>query len=104
MLSVVTCGNGSMIAVLGSSMSNMSLASIDFQPRIDEPSKPTPASKVSSSSSAIGIQKCCQVPRKSQNLMSTSCTFLLLQSAKTSLGVISLLQWCEDICLALRFD
>ena len=72
MLSVVTMGNGSMNAVAGSRSSSMSLDSIDFQPRMDDPSKPTPASKVSSSNSAMGMQKCCHVPRKSQNLMSTS--------------------------------
>src|SRR5579859_119501 len=88
MLSVVTWGNGSMIAVAGSKISNMSLDSMDFHPRMDEPSKPRPASKTSSSNSEIGAQKCCQVPRKSQNLTSTSCTFLLLHNARTSLGVI----------------
>src|SRR5580704_19028506 len=91
MLSVVTCGNGSRMAVDGSSTSSMSLDSIDFHPRMDEPSKPRPASKTSSSSSEIGAQKCCQVPRKSQNLTSTSCTFLLLHSARTSFGVITVL-------------
>ena len=72
MLIVVMMGKGSMNAVAGSRISSMSLDSIDFQPRMDDPSKPTPASKVSSSNSAMGMHQCCQVPRKSQNLISTS--------------------------------
>src|SRR5205814_619877 len=88
MLNVATCGNGSIIAVFGSSISNMSLASMDFQPRMDEPSNPNPASNTSSSNSAIGVQKCCQVPRKSQNFTSTSWTFFALHKANTSFGVM----------------
>src|ERR1041385_4637089 len=62
---VGTAQNGSMNAVLGSGIASMSDASIDFQPRIDEPSKPNPSSKTSSVSSAMGQLKCCQVPNVS---------------------------------------
>src|SRR5215216_5469060 len=69
--SVGTAQNGSMKAVAGSGMASMSEASIDFQPRMDEPSKPNPSSKTSSVNSPIGQLKCCQVPKVSANLTST---------------------------------
>src|SRR5262245_2136170 len=59
--SVGTAQNGSIKAVLGSGMASMSEASMDFQPRMDEPSKPNPSLKDSSVNSAIGQLKCCQV-------------------------------------------
>src|SRR5437764_15425785 len=62
---------GSMKAVAGSGMASMSEASIDFQPRMDEPSKPKPSSKTSSVNSPIGQEKCCQVPKVSTNFTST---------------------------------
>src|SRR4051812_48785486 len=67
---VGTAQKGSMKAVFGSGMANMSDASIDFHPRIDEPSKPKPSSKTSSVSSLVGTEKCCQVPKVSTNLTS----------------------------------
>src|SRR3954471_18778906 len=70
-LSVGTAQNGSMKAVAGSGMASMSDASMDFQPRMEEPSKPKPSTKTSSVNSAIGQEKCCQVPKVSTNLTST---------------------------------
>src|SRR5690349_8371176 len=70
-LSVGTEQNGSIKAVLGSGMASMSLASMLFQPRMLEPSKPKPSAKTSSVSSAIGQLKCCQVPKVSTNFTST---------------------------------
>src|SRR6185369_4325712 len=64
--------NGSMTAVDGSGTTSMSEALIGCQPRIDEPSNPSPDSKTSSSSSLMGVVKCCHVPRKSRNLKSTA--------------------------------
>src|SRR5512141_3386897 len=69
--SVGSAMNGSMTAVDGSGITSMSEALIACQPRIDEPSKPRPASKTSSVSSYSGIEKCCQMPTKSMNLRST---------------------------------
>ena len=54
---------GSMKAVSGSGMASMSLASMLFQPRMLEPSKPRPSVKISSVSSRIGQVKCCHVPK-----------------------------------------
>ena len=65
-LSVVISGKGSMNAVWLSGMTSMSDASIPAQPRIDEASKPSPSSKVSSLNSPTGIVKCCQLPWISQ--------------------------------------
>src|SRR5689334_24943542 len=70
-LRVGTAQNGSINAVEGSGMASMSDASIDFHPRIDEPSKPKPSSKTSSVNSPIGQEKCCQVPKVSTNFTST---------------------------------
>src|SRR5688500_8164139 len=70
-LKVGTWQKGSMKAVAGSGMASMSLASMLFQPRIEEPSKPRPSSKTSSPISPIGQLKCCQVPKVSTNLTST---------------------------------
>src|SRR5437899_5280816 len=70
-LNVGTAQNGSMNALEGSGMASMSEASIDFQPRMEEPSKPNPSSKTSSVSSPMGQLKCCHVPKVSTNLTST---------------------------------
>src|SRR5689334_21065671 len=83
---------GSMAAVAGSGTASMSDALIGCQPRIDEPSSPEPSSKSSSLSSLVGIVKCCQVPSRSQNFMSTASTLLSLANLSTSLGV----------CVAMR--
>ena len=71
-VSVGSLVKGSSTAVSGSGTTSMSLDSIDCQPRMEEPSKPSPSSNGASSlNSEIGAVKCCQVPIKSMNLMST---------------------------------
>src|SRR5258705_6511853 len=69
--SVGTAQKGSIKAVTGSGMASMSLASMDFQPRMEEPSKPNPSTNTSSVSSPTGTLKCCQVPKVSTNFTST---------------------------------
>src|SRR3954447_7589460 len=85
--SVGTAQKGSINAVAGSGMASMSEASIDFQPRMEEPSKPKPSSKTSSVSSAIGTLKCCQVPKVSTNLASAIFAPCLRALSMTDLGV-----------------
>src|SRR6185369_1952513 len=80
--------NGSMTAVDGSGTTSMSEALIGCQPRIDEPSNPSPESKTSSSSSLIGVVKCCHVPRKSRNLKSTATAFWSFASLMASFAVL----------------
>src|ERR1700704_2153126 len=87
-LKVGTAQNGSIKAVAGSGMASMSEASMLFQPRMLEPSKPKPSSKISSVSSRIGQLKCCQVPKVSTNLMSTILAPLFLANSITLLGVL----------------
>src|SRR2546423_3339636 len=70
-LKVGIAQNGSIKALAGSGIASMSEASIDFQPRMEEPSKPKPSAKTSSVSSPMGQLKCCQVPKVSTNLTST---------------------------------
>src|SRR5436305_7718037 len=89
-LKVGTAQNGSMNAVEGSGIASMSEASIDFQPRMDEPSKPKPSSKTSSVNSPIGQLKCCQVPNVSTNLTSTIFAPCLRASSITLLAVAAL--------------
>src|SRR5687768_7675088 len=72
--SVGTAQNGSTNALAGSGMASMSLASMLFHPRIEEPSKPNPSVKTSSVNSEIGTLKCCQVPKVSTNFASTILT------------------------------
>src|SRR6185437_9921615 len=86
--SVGTAQKGSMNAVLGSGIASMSEASMLFQPRMLEPSKPSPSSKTSSVSSLMGQLKCCHVPKVSTNLMSTILAPLFLASSSTLLGVL----------------
>src|SRR5687767_1914039 len=86
--SVGTAQNGSMKAVAGSGMASMSEASMDFQPRIEEPSNPKPSSKTSSVSSDMGTLKCCQVPNVSTNFTSTILAPCFFASAMTPLGVV----------------
>ena len=73
--SVGTSSTGSTNAVDTSGRSSMSLSLIAWKPRIDEPSKPSPSRIMSSSSVAAGIEKCCQVPGRSQNFTSTTWMF-----------------------------
>src|SRR5215510_4457469 len=85
--SVGTAQNGSIKAVLGSGMASMSEASMDFHPRMDEPSKPSPSLKDSSFNSAMGQLKCCQVPKVSTNFTSTILAPCLRASSITDLGL-----------------
>src|SRR5712671_2556461 len=87
-LRVGTAQKGSMKAVAGSGMASMSEASMLFQPRMLEPSKPRPSSKISSVNSRIGQLKCCQVPKVSTNLMSTILAPLFLANSSMLLGVL----------------
>src|ERR1039457_3062600 len=87
-LKVGTAQNGSMNAVAGSGIASMSEASMLFQPRMEEPSKPRPSEKESSFSSAMGMLKCCQVPKVSTNLMSTIFAPAFLANSNTLLGVL----------------
>src|SRR6266581_4414171 len=84
---VGTAQNGSMKALAGSGMASMSEASMDFQPRMLEPSKPRPSLKESSASSPMGTLKCCQVPKVSTNLMSTILAPAFLACSRTLFGV-----------------
>src|SRR5579862_3776939 len=86
--SVGSMQNGSIKAVSGSGMASMSEASMLFQPRMLEPSKPKPSLKISSVNSRIGQLKCCQVPKVSTNLISTILAPLFLANSITFLGVL----------------
>src|SRR5207245_2408570 len=88
---VGTAQNGSMKALAGSGRASMSEASIDFQPRIEEPSKPRPSLKESSLNSLMGRVKCCQVPKVSTNFTSTILAAAFLASSNTCLGVLMIL-------------
>src|SRR3989442_11471828 len=79
---------GSMKAVAGSGMASMSEASMDFQPRMEEPSKPRPSLKESSFNSLKGRVKCCQVPKVSTNFTSTILAPAFLAISNTCLGVL----------------
>ena len=52
----------------------MSDSWISWNPRIDEPSKPWPSSKVLSSRVDAGTVTCCMMPGRSQNRKSTNST------------------------------
>ena len=51
-----------MTAVLGSGIRSMSDSWISWNPRIDDPSNPSPSSNASSLSSCAGEEKCCIKP------------------------------------------
>src|SRR5678809_582734 len=89
--SVGTAQKGSMKAVAGSGIASMSEASMLFQPRMLDPSKPKPSANTSSLSSSMGQEKCCQVPKVSTNLMSTILAPDLRAISITLLGVADLL-------------
>src|SRR5512142_1567710 len=86
--------NGSMNAVSGSGIASMSLASMLFQPRMEEPSKPRPSVKISSVNSRIGQVKCCQVPNVSTNFTSIIVAELVFANAITLLGVLIVMPIC----------
>ncbi len=72
----------------GSGIISMSDSLIAWKPRIEEPSKPTPCSKISSSTSEIDFEVCCQVPSRSQKRKSTIFTPFSLAIFMTSAGVV----------------
>src|ERR687898_1906391 len=86
MFSVPCAVNGSRYAVSGSGTRSMSDSWISWKPRIDEPSKPSPSSKLSSESSPTGTEKCCINPGRSENRRSTISAPDSLARARTSLG------------------
>ena len=67
----------------------MSDSWIDWNPRIDEPSKASPSSNTLSSKNEIGIVKCCMMPGRSQNRTSTNSTCSSLASLMMSSAVFS---------------
>src|SRR5207249_1676251 len=85
---VGTAINGSMKAVAGSGIASMSEASMLFQPRMLEPSKPRPSVNDSSLNSPIGTLQCCQVPNVSTNLTSAIFAPLFAAISNTLLGVL----------------
>src|SRR5437016_9556767 len=88
--SVLCERTGSIVAESGSGMSSMSLSSIDWNPRMLEPSKPSPSLKLSTSSSPRGRLKCCQVPGRSMNRTSTTSTPSAFARSSTSRGLVLL--------------
>src|SRR6476620_11618013 len=99
---VGTAQKGSMKAVSGSGRASMSDASMDFQPRMEEPSKPRPSANISSVSSAMGQLKCCQVPKVSTNLMSTILAPFFLAISITLLGVLIVLSFLLSLGVQRR--
>src|SRR6202012_854881 len=73
-----------MKAVSASGTSNMSDASMPFQPAIDEPSNAWPLSNLSSSNADTGTETCCSLPRVSVKRKSTNLTSSSLTSCMTS--------------------
>ena len=82
--------NGSRIALAASGIRSMSDSEIPCQPRIEEPSKPSPSSKDDSSKAEIGSVMCCQVPSRSQNFRSTiwACVWPAQAIASLAAGVV----------------
>ncbi len=89
--SVLAARNGSMKAVSATGFTSMSDSLIACQPRMLEPSKPSPFSKTSSVSSRAGTEKCCQRPGKSMKRRSTTSTFSLAMKETTSFGDLPML-------------
>ena len=88
--SVLCERTGSMVAESGSGIRSMSLSSMDWNPRMLEPSKPSPSEKLPSSSSPSGRLKCCHVPGRSTNRTSTTSTPSALARSSTSRGLVLL--------------
>src|SRR4029450_7638736 len=60
-----------------------------IQPRIDDPSKPSPSLNVSLSHKSTGKEQCCQVPSMSTNLRSTISALFFFARAKNSSAVMA---------------
>ena len=82
---------GSRMADDGSGMRSMSESWIACQPRIEDPSKPSPSSKAVSSNAVSGSVTCCHVPSRSQNFRSTMATRVSVahSSASRASGIVS---------------
>src|SRR4051794_20435803 len=78
-----TVRTGSTKAVDTSGSSSMSLSLMAWKPRIEDPSKPSPSRIIASSRVAAGMEKCCQVPGRSQNFTSTTWIFFSLINSST---------------------
>jgi len=87
-LTVGRAKNGSITAVPASGTASMSELLIGCQPRIDEPSKPTPSLNVPSSHVSIGYEQCCHDPRKSMNFRSTIWALCFFANSKNCFAVI----------------
>src|SRR5437879_2754015 len=69
-------------------MRSMSLSSIDWNPRMLEPSNPSPSLKLSTSNSPNGRLKCCHVPGRSTKRTSTTSTPSAFARSSTSRGLV----------------
>src|SRR3954452_5237081 len=78
--------NGSRNAESASGSRSMSDSWISWKPRIEEPSKPKPSSKLSSVSWDMGTEKCCINPGRSQKRRSTISAPASFARARTSFG------------------
>src|SRR5829696_9828530 len=85
----------------------MSDSEIPCQPRIEEPSKPSPSSNEVSSKAEIGRVMCCQVPSRSQNFRSTiwACVWPAQAIASLAAGVVfcPFARWCL-VSISLTFS
>src|SRR6478609_7916497 len=79
---------GSICAVAASGIMSISLSLIAWKPRMLEPSKPTPSAKVSSSTSSMLFEVCCQVPNISTKRKSKKSTPSSLACFRTSAAVL----------------
>src|SRR5215831_19094710 len=68
-----------------------------IQPRIDDPSKPSPSRNVFSSHKSIGNEQCCHVPSISTNFKSTISALFSFASLKKSPAVMARPPLCARI-------
>src|SRR5829696_3854026 len=79
----------------------MSDSLIAWNPRIEEPSNPTPSVKISSSTSAMLLEVCCQVPRRSTKRKSTiltpaSVAIFMTSDGEFAMCALSSNLWCHS--------
>src|SRR5262245_3381720 len=60
-----------------------------IQPRIEEPSNPSPSSNVPASQRSIGNEQCCHEPSRSTNFRSTISALFFFANSRNSLGDIT---------------
>jgi hypothetical protein len=80
--------NGSSTVVDASGTASMSDMWMLCQPRMDDPSKPTPSSNVASSHVSVGKEQCCHEPNRSVNFKSTILASCFRANSKNSFGVM----------------